>query len=758
METLSRLVFAFVLNGLWQISLLALAAGISAWLLKHAPAKYRNGIWTTALALSLLLPVASLRQKQNANSNFSAFRVASGPTGAASLGVVPAGFQSPQSRSVGTSTQLSARNETTAATSALASWLRPAAYEVPFAFGSGFLVLCWWMVSLGIAVARLGSAWRQTIQIRRSAWARSLPPGMARAAARCRAALGLAEIPISFSAKIAGPMTWGAWRPMILLPANLRGEDSEETLMSIFAHEMAHIRRHDYLLNLLSEILSLPISFHPAVWLLKRRISRTRELACDEIATRSVGAPSDYAHSLVALARRISSFARPGYTLGIFDANILEERVKKLLDQNHRLSRKWARLALAAGLGMIGASCVLAFAFSLGIEQDGKVADDPLAQFVGTWQGKRFGQTIVKAVIREQDQKLTGEVDFYHVTLDETGKLVEVASVPAVSKLTQPHVEGTTVIFSFQNADGDEHQVSIHLSGTDEAQFEVIGAPPPPGEPGQSAPGITLRRETESGSEPLDELKPFTGAWEAKMLGKPIVRLSLMISGQKASGGIDVYGVTLDAGKAVGVDDEPEQCQVTAAKAEGNKAMLSGYCAHMGDREFELTRKSDQELEFKVVGAPPPPDENGESHPAVKLTKMPKPAAEVPAGLAPYAGTWDATFQGKPFTTLVLGAAGDKLKGTLSACHITLDGAGKLTSAARGEAGQGWEIIEASLNGDALHVRAKEATSEDVDEFEMKLTGNGKAEFKPAGTPMPVEPWPMTRVKVYEYGNSAHVY
>ena len=67
----------------------------------------------------------------------------------------------------------------------------------------------------------------------------------------------------------------------------------------MLAHEMAHVARRDFLTNLFCELLSLPISFHPLTYLIKREIDRTRELACDELVTRRVLAPKVYARSLL---------------------------------------------------------------------------------------------------------------------------------------------------------------------------------------------------------------------------------------------------------------------------------------------------------------------------------------------------------------------------------------------------------------------------------------------------------------------------
>src|SRR5258707_14236656 len=98
---------------------------------------------------------------------------------------------------------------------------------------------------------------------------------------------------------------------------------------------MAHIRRHDFSLNVLYELLFLPLSFHPAARLVRRRIGETREIACDEMAAGRVLDASAYARSLLSIALNMSRFpspapaAGPDYTLGVFYSNILAEPIMR---------------------------------------------------------------------------------------------------------------------------------------------------------------------------------------------------------------------------------------------------------------------------------------------------------------------------------------------------------------------------------------------------------------------------------------------
>src|SRR5205823_480846 len=77
-----------------------------------------------------------------------------------------------------------------------------------------------------------------------------------------------------------GPSAIGWIRPVILLPATTVLGLTPEQLEAVIAHELAHIRRHDYLVNLLQMLVETVLFYHPAVWWVSSRIRHERELCC----------------------------------------------------------------------------------------------------------------------------------------------------------------------------------------------------------------------------------------------------------------------------------------------------------------------------------------------------------------------------------------------------------------------------------------------------------------------------------------------
>jgi Tfp pilus assembly protein PilF len=135
----------------------------------------------------------------------------------------------------------------------------------------------------------------------------------------------------------------------IILPETMLQDSPEDALAAALGHELAHIERHDFLCNLLLEILAAPISFHPAALFIRRHIRQTREMACDELVTARMMDSHVYANLLVRIAAALAGLPHPRLALGIFDGDTLQERVRRLTS-NARASIARARITLGAAL------------------------------------------------------------------------------------------------------------------------------------------------------------------------------------------------------------------------------------------------------------------------------------------------------------------------------------------------------------------------------------------------------------------------
>ena len=129
------------------------------------------------------------------------------------------------------------------------------------------------------------------------------------------------------------PAVIGWLRPVILLPASCLIGLTPGQLESILAHELAHIRRHDYLINLLQNVVETLLFYHPAVWWVSRRIRAEREHCCDDLAVKTCGDAAAYARALATLEE-----LRPApapFALAAAGAPLLE-RIRRLAGQPER--------------------------------------------------------------------------------------------------------------------------------------------------------------------------------------------------------------------------------------------------------------------------------------------------------------------------------------------------------------------------------------------------------------------------------------
>ena len=98
-----------------------------------------------------------------------------------------------------------------------------------------------------------------------------------------------AVVQVRESARIAMPMVVGVLKPVLLLPIGLATHLSTREIEAVLAHELAHIKRHDYAVNLLQSMVEVLYFFHPALWWLSARVREEREHCCDDLAVQVCG-------------------------------------------------------------------------------------------------------------------------------------------------------------------------------------------------------------------------------------------------------------------------------------------------------------------------------------------------------------------------------------------------------------------------------------------------------------------------------------
>ena len=153
---------------------------------------------------------------------------------------------------------------------------------------------------------------------------------------------------------LASPVSAGWLRPVVLVPVGLLTRMPTDLIEALLAHELAHIRRHDYLINLLQNAIEAVLFYHPVVWWLSHRIRVEREQIADQLASELACAPRRLALALSELSELQRT--APGPALRLAQAatgNQLVSRIQRLLDPA-RHARVGARLLFPV-LGVVAA-------------------------------------------------------------------------------------------------------------------------------------------------------------------------------------------------------------------------------------------------------------------------------------------------------------------------------------------------------------------------------------------------------------------
>ncbi len=135
------------------------------------------------------------------------------------------------------------------------------------------------------------------------------------------------------SATVSVPTVVGWLRPVLLVPASTLTGLSPQQLEAILAHELAHVRRHDYLVNLLQAAVETLLFYHPAVWWVSAQVRRERESCCDDLAVAVCGDRLGYARALADLEGLRS--AGPRLALAA-DGGSLSDRIRRLVGARRR--------------------------------------------------------------------------------------------------------------------------------------------------------------------------------------------------------------------------------------------------------------------------------------------------------------------------------------------------------------------------------------------------------------------------------------
>jgi beta-lactamase regulating signal transducer with metallopeptidase domain len=230
------------------------------------------------------------------------------------------------------------------------------------------LVVAWLLGLLAMSLRMLGGL--LYVQRLRSYRVRPLPAAWQERLAALAARSGVRRpVALLESALVQVPLVVGHWRPVILLPLGTVAGLTPAYLEAILAHELAHVLRRDYLVNLLQTVAEVLFFYHPAVWFVANCVRTERENCCDDAATAMVGGdPLRLARALTALAEWTQSAVVPSAPslalAAIGKRGALLNRVRRLVTRRPAAPTLAEGLMAGAlvlgGLGLLGSSVALA--------------------------------------------------------------------------------------------------------------------------------------------------------------------------------------------------------------------------------------------------------------------------------------------------------------------------------------------------------------------------------------------------------------
>jgi TonB family protein len=421
MTNLSTWVLSYLANSLWQVPLLFAAGWIAARLVRAIGPAAEHRVWAGVLVLQSVLPAVSVASWHTSVFSWTWLRaVLFWPhryhpgDGIVSVVMGPG--------------------------SALGGLPLPRFWLAALTAGYG-LVCVWYLARFAWRCANLQTIRREAIDLPETAEA-------ARCCAGAAKRLGLKGISLAASTRVFSPVVLGFRRPTILLPASMLPRLTEADLEAVIAHECAHLLRNDFLRNLLYEVLTIPIAWHPLLWASRNRLTETREMVCDHLASAG-GGRKGYARSLLRLATVLieGTPVNTCHAIGIFDANTFERRIMRLAEKPIELGGA-RRAALAVACVVLGvAACGSAFALRVHVNT---------LNFIGADSQKAPKKVMVSSGVMAK-LRISGDIPVYPQEAKDAG------------------VQGTVVLEATIGTDGTVEALHV-VSGPDMLQKSSLEA------------------------------------------------------------------------------------------------------------------------------------------------------------------------------------------------------------------------------------------------------------------------------------------
>lgn len=276
---------------------------------------------------------------------------------------------------------------------------------------------------------------------------------------RIRTALKIRkEIRLAESVLVKIPLVIGHLKPVVLMPVGLASALPYDQVEAIIAHELAHIRRSDYLHNILKSVIQVIYFYHPVIWWISGEMEKERENCCDDITIRVLGDEKSLQNALISL----QEFEQKS----VYVAAAFLSKKYKLLNRIKRMKttnqiKQGSKGSLAGFIILLGGIIMLT---------TGSAFSPRFNDLPGEYKTQNFG------ILSDNFINNMGEVSGEKTDSPETTVPMKVTAMPDTVKSSQSNEDKAKVTLEF---DGNYNLISVKkdgkpLEGEEKSEYEAM--------------------------------------------------------------------------------------------------------------------------------------------------------------------------------------------------------------------------------------------------------------------------------------------
>ena len=326
-----------LMHAFWQLAALALALMLVLALVSRRAAQTRYWLGVSTMGLMLLLPIATfVYLYEPAPAQPDGLTLVSSSSTASS-----ANFRQPAFRPLPPITPSMTPRHGEGIMEEVSAFVQANAY----------LLVGLWLLGMGFFALRFaGGYWR--VQRLRKQGLSPVDADLQSRFASLVARMGFRRpIVLLQSTLIDTPLVIGVFKPMVLLPVGLLTGLSMEQVECVLVHELAHVRRWDFLVNILQSMVEILLFFHPAIWWISRLVRDERENCCDELVLRLQNNKVQYARALLSL--ETLRMRQPRMAMSS-TGGALSRRIRRITGGDAREPRNYSRGLLLGFITVVG--------------------------------------------------------------------------------------------------------------------------------------------------------------------------------------------------------------------------------------------------------------------------------------------------------------------------------------------------------------------------------------------------------------------